>query len=149
MFDLQSLIAEILESIPLSRAMAIEGLRYDGQELLLRLPLAPNINDKGCAFGGSLASAATLTGWGLARLAIAESGRRADIYIQDQHVRYGKPAWGATIFRCSWPEGGKQEFLDRFDRHGKARASVEVHGNSEDIDCCVMTARYVALRPGA
>jgi thioesterase domain-containing protein len=147
MYDLQTLIAEILETIPLARAMAIEGLRYDGQELLLRLPLAPNINDKGCAFGGSLASAATLTGWGLARLAIGESGRKADIYIQDQSLRYTKPAWGATIFRCGWPEGGKQDFLDRLDRHGKARASFEVHASSEDVDCCSMSARYVALRP--
>lgn len=149
MFDLQTLIAEILETIPLSRAMAIEGLRYDGQELLLRLPLGPNINDKGCAFGGSLASAATLTGWGLTRLAIAESGRQADIYIQDQSLRYGKPAWGATIFRCGWPEGGKQSFLDQYDRHGKARIAVDVFGCSEDIECCSMNARYVALRPAA
>ncbi len=147
MYDLQTLIAEILETIPLSRAMAIEGLRYDGDELLLRLPLAPNINDKGCAFGGSLASAATLTGWGLTRLATGESDRTADIYIQDQHVRYGKPAWGPTIFRCAWATGAKQAFLDQYDRHGKARASLEVFGSSEDIECCSMTARYVALRP--
>jgi thioesterase domain-containing protein len=146
MFDLHTLIAEILETIPLSRAMAIEGLRYDGQELLLQLPLAPNINDKGCAFGGSLASAATLTGWGLARLAIGESGRRADIYIQDQSLRYGKPAWGATILRCAWPAGAKQAFLDQYDRHGKARIAVEVFGSSEDIECCSMSARYVALQ---
>ena len=75
MYDLAALLTEMRASIPLAQAMDLRGASYDGLTLCLQLPLAPNINDKGCAFGGSMASAATLTGWGLVRLAIGESGR--------------------------------------------------------------------------
>ena len=57
--------AYILEHIPLARAMALRVARHDGAELELTAPLAANINDKGFAFGGSMASLMTLAGWGL------------------------------------------------------------------------------------
>ncbi len=50
--------------------------------LTLAVPLAPNINDKGCAFGGSLTSLMTLASWGVVELALARAvgaeGERAD-----------------------------------------------------------------------
>ena len=62
---------ELLAEIPLARAMALRVAAYDGDSLALAAPLAPNVNDKGCAFGGSLASLMTLAGWGVIRLAVA------------------------------------------------------------------------------
>src|SRR5690606_6825838 len=59
---------ELLAEIPLARAMQLSVAAYDGATLALAAPLAPNGNDKGCAFGGSLASLMTLAGWGLAHL---------------------------------------------------------------------------------
>ena len=52
----------IRDEIPLARAMDLELLAHDGDRLALRAPLAPNVNDKGCAFGGSLVSLMTLPG---------------------------------------------------------------------------------------
>ena len=58
---------ELLSQIPLTRAMQLRVVDYDGSTLRLAAPLAPNVNDKGCAFGGSLASLLTLACWGSPR----------------------------------------------------------------------------------
>jgi thioesterase domain-containing protein len=84
---------DILQTIVLARAMAISVGAYDGDSLTLAAPLAPNVNDKGCAFGGSLVSLMTLAGWGLVKLALDRQGRDCDIYVQDSDVRYLAPVW--------------------------------------------------------
>jgi hypothetical protein len=52
--------AQLLADIPLTRFMHLAITGWDGDSLRMSAPLAPNINDKGCAFGGSLASVMTL-----------------------------------------------------------------------------------------
>ena len=149
MFNLEKLVAEMRETIPLTRSMSLEGLRYDGNELILTVPLAPNVNDKGCAFGGSLACLATVTGWGLLRLALAEQGHAADLYIQDQQTRFLAPAWGRLYARCHWTSSEKATFLSAYAARGKARAAVHVACTSDDLEVCTMEARYAALTPGS
>lgn len=84
---------ELATSIPLARIMGVAVEAYDGDSLTLSAPLAPNVNDKGCAFGGSLVSVMTLAGWGLVKLALDRLGRPCDIYVQDSDVRYIAPVW--------------------------------------------------------
>src|SRR6185437_5175561 len=84
---------EILEHIPLARAMQLRVPRYSGDELEMTAPLAPNINDKGCAFGGSMASLLTLAGWGLIELGLRTAGLDCDIYVGDSQLRYREPVW--------------------------------------------------------
>src|SRR5690606_23502560 len=55
-----------------SMQLRIDG--YDGETLALAAPLALHVNDKGCAFGGSLVSLLTLAGWGLVTLHIRQAG---------------------------------------------------------------------------
>jgi thioesterase domain-containing protein len=89
----QALVAFIHDGIPLARSMALELGDYDGEQLTLRSPLAPNVNDKGCAFGGSLVSLMTLTGWGLVELALRQRGEDCDVYVGESTVRYLSPVW--------------------------------------------------------
>ena len=49
--------------VPLFQAMQARLERCDDAGLTLIAPLAPNINDKGIAFGGAMAAIAALTGW--------------------------------------------------------------------------------------
>ena len=53
--------------------MGIRVAAYDGTSLKLTAPLAPNINHKSTAFGGSLYSLAVLCGWGIVHLKLAEA----------------------------------------------------------------------------
>jgi thioesterase domain-containing protein len=52
-----------LLAMPPVQALGLRVGHYDGIALQLQAPLAANINDKGSAFGGSLASLMTLAAW--------------------------------------------------------------------------------------
>src|SRR5574337_318661 len=83
----------LLADIPLARAMDLRVSDFDGDRLAIAAPLAPNINDKGCAFGGSLVSLLTLAGWGVIVLKLRALGKECEVYVQDSAVRYFAPVW--------------------------------------------------------
>jgi hypothetical protein len=56
MIDLPAFEAECQRDIPLLNAMHLALINYDDLVLTMEAPLAPNINNKGTAVGGSIAS---------------------------------------------------------------------------------------------
>jgi thioesterase domain-containing protein len=141
---LDSLLAEI----PLARTMQIATRDYDGETLALAAPLAPNINDKGCAFGGSLASLTTLAGWGLIALKLMSLDIKCDIYVQDSTIRYLAPVWGELLTRANLADGESWDmFLAALAARGRARLRVDCHVLLDaDKDACTLEARFVAIR---
>lgn len=147
--DLRALERSLREGIPLARAMDVRVLDYDGNRLALVAPLAPNVNDKGNAFGGSLSSLLTLAAWGLANLKLAEAGLAADVYIQDAHLTYLSPVWGELIAEAyaegdAWPA-----FLEAMREKGRARITLqaEIAGADGAGTAARQQARFVAKRP--
>ncbi|MER3546729.1 MAG: thioesterase [Rhodanobacteraceae bacterium] len=135
----------ILQYIPLARAMELRVTRYDGARLELAAPLAPNINDKGCAFGGSLASLMTLAGWGLVELNLRERGIACDIYVGDSQLRYREPLWGELHSQARFTEGhALVPFLENLQRRGKARIDVSCAVAGESGDAATLDAVFVA-----
>ena len=137
----------LLADIPLARAMQLCVRDYDGENLRLAAPLAPNINDKGCAFGGSLLSLLTLAGWGLIVLKLRELNIRCDVYVQDSEVRYLAPVWEDFVAAARLAEG---EAWDEFSRalraRGRARLRVACRvALTSGTDACVLNARFVAI----
>jgi thioesterase domain-containing protein len=143
-----ALQAELLATIPLTRAMALEVRGYDGESLCLQAPLAPNVNDKGCAFGGSMASLLTLACWGLAKLAIEESGAApADLFVQDSKIDYLAPVWSDLEVRANAAEGAAlQDFVRQYGERGKARITLSALLGSSAAPAARMEARFVAKR---
>lgn len=143
-----ALQAELRATIPLTRAMAIQVGAFDGHTLQLLAPLGPNVNDKGCAFGGSIASLLTLACWGLAKLAIEESGAApADLYVQDSQVNYLAPVWTDLDVKAS-AEGSAAlaAFLAQYAERGKARITLSAIVGSAEAPAARMQARFVAKR---
>jgi len=139
----------LLESIPLARAMGLSVLDYDGNRLALTAPLAANVNDKGCAFGGSMVSLMTLAAWGLINLKLGEAGLDADVYVADSAISYLEPVWEALIAEASAEPGQDWAvFVHDFNQHGKARITIAVEINSVQGAgvACKMFARFVAKR---
>jgi thioesterase domain-containing protein len=135
--------------IPLARAMGLRVVDFDGDRLALAAPLAPNVNDKGCAFGGSIASLLTLAQWGLVNLKLAEAGFDAEVYVADTSLRFLAPVWGelhaeAFVDGDPWPE-----FFETFASAGKARVEVhaEVIGEEGGAPAARQSARFVAIAP--
>ena len=73
MIDLTDFEAECRADIPLLTAMQLSLVDYEDLTLMLEAPLAPNINNKGTAFGGSIASICLFAGWAVATLSFVKN----------------------------------------------------------------------------
>src|ERR1700743_3628345 len=120
-------LSALLARIPLVQAMQLRLHAWDSGRLVMAAPLAPNVNDKGCAFGGSLASVMTLAGWGLVELAMHARGQDADIFVGKSTVSYLQPVWDDFHAVAMLAEGADWEaFFADWARHGHARAQARV-----------------------
>jgi thioesterase domain-containing protein len=147
----QALVAFIHDGIPLARDMALELADYDGERLTLACPLAPNVNDKGCAFGGSLVSLMTLTGWGVVELALRQRGEDCDVFVGESTVRYLSPVWGDFKARAQRAEEASWEtFFATLATRGRARIAVTASVPGEDgKPAATLVAQFVAKRRAA
>jgi thioesterase domain-containing protein len=142
------LLRFIHDRIPLARAMDLRLHHYAPEVLVLAAPLAPNVNDKGCAFGGSLASLMTLAGWALVELALERRGEDCDVFVGDSHVRYLEPVWNDFSAEARLAEeAGFDTFFATLAERGKARIDVRclVPGSGER-PAATLEARFVAKR---
>lgn len=144
----QELIQFIRNEIPLAHAMDLQLAACDDDSLSLRAPLAPNVNDKGCAFGGSLVSLMTLSGWALVELALRRRGHDCDVFVAESGVRYLSPLW--QDFRSEARLDTSADwatFFNTLTSRGKARISVACVVPGEDgRPAATLSARFVAKR---
>ncbi|QSX79074.1 YiiD C-terminal domain-containing protein [Agrilutibacter solisilvae] len=144
--DLQRLDSHY-QAMPPVAAMQLSITGYDGHRLQLHAPLPVHVNDKGCAFGGSLASMMTLASWGVVSLLVERAGLAADIYVADSQVRYLAPLF-ADLDVAAEPaaDASVEEFVQTLRTRGRARlglvarAALPEGGVAADF-----TARYVAI----
>ena len=119
------LVRFLRDKIPMARAMDLALQAHTDDLLALRAPLAPNINDKGCAFGGSLTSLMTLAGWSLITLRLAEVGIEADVFVADSEIRYRAPLYADLEATAELVDGESwQVFVDTLRNRGRARLGV-------------------------
>ncbi|HEY8585835.1 MAG TPA: YiiD C-terminal domain-containing protein [Rhodanobacter sp.] len=146
----QQLIQFIRDEIPLARAMDLQLADFDDTRLCLHAPLAPNINDKGCAFGGSLVSLMTLNGWALVELALRRRGDDCDVFVAESRVRYLAPVWEDLHSEARLAaDADWVTFFRMLDTRSKARISVEcVVPDAHGKPACILDARFVAKRRG-
>jgi len=125
--------------------------RWNGERLeKVELPLKAlerHVNDKGCAFGGSLASMMTLASWGLVWLQLEAVGLEADIFVADSQIRYLAPLYADLQVEAELaPDADWPTFIATLRQRGRARASVIARaglpggGVASDF-----TARFVAI----
>jgi thioesterase domain-containing protein len=150
MTDLDSLqqLDAHYQAMPPVAAMQVAIAEHDGTRLLLRAPLAVHVNDKGCAFGGSLVSLMTLAGWGLVFLQLQEAGRDADIFVADSQVRYLAPLYADLVAEATFaPDASVADFLRTLDARGRARIALQAQVPlPEGGVATAMQAQYVAIR---
>ena len=116
-------------AMPPVAAMRLRAVARDGDRLRLHAPLAANVNDKGCAFGGSLAGAMTLAGWGL---------------------RYLAPLFDDLVAEA-WPAPGTDwdAVLRGLRQRGRARIEMVAHVvDAQGRAVAAFEGRFAALRGG-
>ena len=146
----QALVTFIHDGIPLARAMALQLENYDGDRLSLSAPLAPNVNDKGCAFGGSLVSLMTLSGWALVELALRQRGEDCDVFVAESTVRYLAPLWQDFSSEARLAaDADWATFFRTLNVRGRARIEVAcVVPGDDGQPAATLSARFVAKRRG-
>lgn len=134
------------EEIPLARAMDLGVTRLDETGIELRTPLAPNRNDKGTAFGGSILSLMTLAGWGLLRVLLERESIRADLVIARCEARFIAPLASELVVRCAWPPVGELDaFRRRFQARGRARLQLAPELSGGEGAAAIMEAEFAAV----
>lgn len=151
MTDMTTDPAEFLKwlynSIPLTGAMQIQQLDFDGHTLELHVPLSPNVNDKGTGFGGSISALATLAGWCLTTLYLRGQGLDCDVVIADAHQSYKAPIKDAFSARVSLPSQGERDhLLNRIAERGRGRLDLEIEVICAGQAVFLMQGRYVAIK---
>jgi len=138
------------QAMPPVAAMQTSIAGYDGQRLRLHAPLSANVNDKGCAFGGSLGSLMTLAAWGLVTLRVQDAGMQADVFVADSRIRYLAPLYADLTAEAELePSASWDEFLATLRERGRARTELVARVPLPDGGVAAeFAARYVAFRKG-
>lgn len=138
------------QSMPPVAALQLRIAGFDGECLRLQAPLAAHVNDKGCAFGGSLASLMTLAAWGVVTLRLQQAGLAAEVFVADSQLRYRAPLFADLQAEARLADGESWEaFLAELRDRGRAgarlAACVRLPGGGVAADC---QSRYVAIAKG-
>ena len=135
------------QSMPPVAAMAPRIEDFDGQKLRLSAPLRMHVNDKGCAFGGSMVSLMTLASWGLVTMQVEAAGIDAGIYVADSQVRYLHPVFEDLRITAELaPSGGWGAFIATLRQRRRARTSLVARLMLDDGRIATdFSARYVAI----
>ena len=144
--DLRALDAHY-QAMPPVAAMRLRVDGYDGERVRLHAPLALHVNDKGCAFGGSLASMMTLASWGLVSLHVEAAGLQAEVFVADSQIRYLAPLFADLEVQAELaPESSWPGFIATLRERGRARTGLVARALLPDGGVATeFTARYVAI----
>lgn len=143
---LRTLEAHYLAMPPVA-AMQPRIAGYDGARLRLHAPLSLHVNDKDCAFGGSLVSLMTLAAWGLVTLKVGQAGLSADVFVADTGVRYLAPLYADLEAEAMLADDGSWEgFIATLRDRGRARTTVDTRVPLPDGRTATEArSRYVAI----
>lgn len=142
--------ARIRDAIPQVAAMDMRNFRWDGQRLKIQVPLAPNHNDKGTAFAGSLSASANLAGWAMTTWLLRHQGPDHPVVIRSAQQEYLRPVSADFDLLCEAPSAAEVDaFLERLAVRGKARLDLVVEVRQGGECCFRHQGAYVALLPRA
>lgn len=140
---------KFLREIPFTRVLGLRVADYTGAELTLAAPLAPNVNDKGTAFAGSLNALMTLAGWGLMYLRLAHADQRCDIVIHKAESEFTRPVRSDFRAVARLSEDDWTRCLKRLQSRGRGRILMALRLEAGGEIAATMNASYVAFRRGA
>ena len=146
MIDLPAFEAECQRDIPLLNAMQLALVDYRDLALTMEAPLAPNINNKGTAFGGSIASICLFGGWAVATLAFIDHGiDNTEIVVFRNEMTFIRPARGHLVIRVVLDREEFEACLAKL-RAGsdeRIRFDINVELFHDDELCATMHGVYV------
>lgn len=147
MVSVEDLVRHLHDTVPMTRHMGISaGANCTPNLVVLEAPLGPHINDKGTAFGGTLATLATLAGWAMANRLAGNPEGVVDVAVVSGSIEYRQPVRGARFSAaCEKPcDTECRRFSNALEKFGKARIELEVVVAEGGIECVHYRGAYVA-----
>ena len=146
MIDLNRFEAECRQDIPLLSAMHLSFVSFDDLTLTMDAPLAPNINNKGTAFGGSIASICLFAGWAVATLAFVDNSiHNTEIVVFKNEMTFERPARGHLTANAFIKPDDFEACLSRLKAGDTGRIRLDIHVElfHDDKRCATMRGLYV------
>lgn len=129
--------------IPITRAMGIRVVAFDGQQLTIEAPLALNHNHLGTAFGGSLNAIATLAGYGWVWLEVQDPA--CHVVVRDSAIKFRRPVRHDIRAICRRPEESMvSAFRDGYLQKGKGRMKLDVTIEDDGLVAVEFVGTFVA-----
>lgn len=146
MINLQNFETECRREIPLLDAMQLSFVSYENLTLTMEAPLAPNINNKGTAFGGSIASICLFGGWALATLAFTDNDiHHTEIVVYKSEMTFERPARGHLVVKAYIEPDDFAACLARLRQEdpGRVRLNIRLELFHDEQRCATMDGLYV------
>ena len=123
---MQTLIDYLRQNVPLTRQIDISAGQQTESWFELCAPLTPNLNDKQTAFGGTLATLCTLSGWCIVSDICRDAGLKVDIAVTESPIRFLRPVtMDPVAAHAYYPEQAtRQAFFQALEEHAKARIEI-------------------------
>ncbi|WP_227369734.1 YiiD C-terminal domain-containing protein [Halomonas sp. M20] len=134
------------DAIPMVTHLGITDMAWQGDTLVWHLQLAPNLNDKGTGFGGSLAAQTTLIGWCWTTLWLRTHGRVQNVVVATASQRFVAPVTTDYRLECV-PKvaDGLEQLRERLDTKGKGRIALIQRLYAGDTLCLEAEGDYAVL----
>lgn len=112
----------------------------------LFVPLAPNLNHRDSAFGGSISAAGIMAGWGLLHHNCRIRGLRPTLVVQESTTRFLKPILDDFFVTVKPIESAAwQKFFRTLESRSKARLRVTSVIQSDDTTLAEQDGTFVAM----
>ncbi len=122
----------------------VRAVSETGIELFV--PLAPNINHRDSAFGGSISAAGIMAGWGLLHHNCRMRGFRPTLVVQESTTRYLKPILEDFLVTVKPIEPAAwQKFFRTLEARRKARLRVTSVIQSAGVTLAEQDGTFVAM----
>lgn len=147
--DAQTLVARMQTLIPLTAAMQLAVREFDGEKLVLTVPLSPNINDKGTAFAGSISALGNVTGWCLLTLwSEQEFGQdTCRVAVFDARFSFRKPLRGDFTASVNLPPPEERHRLrESVEQKGRGKTALQISLSDEEGEAVVLEAQYAVWK---
>lgn len=150
--DDSDILQRYLEAaIPQVVSMQADVTAASEERVTLSAPLAPNINHQSTAFGGSVASLATLACWGWLWNHLRAPGDKtvhAQLVVARAEIDYLKPIASTITATCAAPDAATlKSFWDMYARRGRGRIVLDaVVEDADGVACARFSGRFVAIR---
>jgi thioesterase domain-containing protein len=120
------------QEMPISNAMAIETVSWDGARLAMQMPLEPNRNHQYSAFAGSLNALCTVVGWGTVFLLLKSNGLKGNVVIRRGKIRFLRPVRTPEIVATGLKINPEElaYFFELLQSKGKSK--IDIHAEIAD-----------------